>query len=58
MTVASLSVYFRNIAKAMLEEYPMPESDEEKKQREKEEKRERKARKKAENAQSAEKEQE
>ena len=48
LAVASLSVYFRNIAKAMLEEYPMPESDEEKKAREKEEKKERKAKKKAE----------
>lgn len=50
LAVASLSVYFRNIAKAMLEEYPRPESDEEKKAREKEEKKERKAKKKAENA--------
>ena len=46
LAVASLSVYFRNIAKAMLEEYPVPESDEEKKAREKEEKRERKEAKK------------
>lgn len=58
LTVASLSVYFRNIAKAMLEEYPQLESDEEKKQREKEEKRERKARKKAESTEAAAKEQE
>ena len=50
LAIASLSVYFRNIAKAMLEEYPMPESDEEKKAREKEEKKERKAKKKAEQA--------
>ncbi len=50
LAVASLSVYFRNIAKAMLEEYPLPESDEEKKAREKEEKKERKAKKKAEQA--------
>lgn len=53
LAVASLSVYFRNIAKAMLEEYPVPESDEEKKAREKEEKRERKAKKKAEVAAQA-----
>ena len=54
LAVATLSAYFRNIAKAMLEEFPMPESDEEKKAREKEEKRARKeARKKAEDAQSA-----
>ncbi|MBE6697420.1 MAG: DUF1836 domain-containing protein [Ruminococcaceae bacterium] len=58
LTVASLSVYFRNIAKAMLEEYPQLESDEEKRQREKEEKRERKARKKAESTEAAAKEQE
>lgn len=59
LAVASLSVYFRNIAKAMLEEYPLPESDEEKKAREKEEKRARKeAKKKAEGAQSAESEKE
>ncbi len=54
MAVASLSNYFRNIAKAMLEEYPVPESDEQKKAREKEEKRERKARKKAEATEQAE----
>lgn len=53
LATASLSVYFRNIARAMLEEYPMPESDEEKKQREKEEKKERKAKKKAESAAAA-----
>ena len=53
LAVASLSVYFRNIAKAMLEEYPVPESEEEKKAREKEEKKERKAKKKAENAANA-----
>ena len=53
LAAASLSVYFRNIARAMLEEYPMPESDEEKKQREKEEKKERKAKKKAESAAAA-----
>lgn len=54
LAVASLSVYFRNIAKAMLEEYPLPVSDEERKQREKEEKKERKAKKKAEAAAAAE----
>jgi hypothetical protein len=49
LTVASLSAYFRNIAKAMLEEFPLPESEEERKAREKEEKRARKeAKKKAE----------
>lgn len=53
LAAASLSVYFRNIARAMLEEYPVPESDEEKKQREKEEKKERKAKKKAESAAAA-----
>ena len=46
LAVASLSAYFRNIAKAMLEEYPAPESDDEKKAREKEEKRARKEAKK------------
>ena len=57
LTVASLSAYFRNIAKAMLEEYPAPESDEEKKAREKEEKRERKeAKKRAEAAGKAQEE--
>ena len=57
LAVASLSVYFRNIAKAMLEEYPVPESDEEKKAREKEEKRERKeAKKRAEAVAKAEEE--
>ena len=57
LAVASLSVYFRNIAKAMLEEYPVPESDEEKKAREKEEKRERKeAKKRVEAAAKAEEE--
>lgn len=50
LAAVSLSAYFRNIARAMLEEYPLPESDEEKKAREKEEKRERKAKKKAESA--------
>ena len=51
LAVASLSAYFRNIAKAMLEAFPAPETDEEKKAREKEEKRERKeAKKKAEAA--------
>ncbi len=55
LAVASLSAYFRNIAKAMLEKYPMPESDEEKKAREKEEKRARKeAKKQAEAAAKAE----
>ena len=54
LAVASLSVYFRNMAKAMLEEYPEPESDEEKKLREKEEKKERKAKKKAEAAKETE----
>ena len=54
LAVASLSVYFRNIAKAMLEEYPALESDEEKKAREKEEQREKKAKKKAEAAAKAE----
>ncbi len=49
LTVASLSAYFRNIAKAMLEDFPLPESEEERKAREKEEKRARKeAKKKAE----------
>ena len=49
LAVASLSAYFRNIVRAMLEEYPLPESDDEKKAREKEEKRARKeAKKKAE----------
>lgn len=49
LTVASLSAYFRNIAKAMLEKFPLPESEEERKAREKEEKRARKeAKKKAE----------
>lgn len=47
LAVASLSVYFRNMAKAMLEEYPTLPSDEERKAREKEEKKERKAKKKA-----------
>ena len=46
LTVASLSAYFRNIAKAMLEEFPLPESDEERKAREKEEKKARKEAKK------------
>lgn len=54
LAVASLSVYFRNIAKAMLEEYPLPPSEEERKAREKEEKRARKeAKKKAEMTESA-----
>ena len=53
LAVASLSVYFRNMAKAMLEEYPLPPSDEERKAREKEEKKERKAKKKAEAANAA-----
>ena len=54
LTVASLSAYFRNIAKAMLEEFPVPESDEEKKAREKEEKKARKeAKKKAEESAKA-----
>ena len=53
LAVASLSVYFRNIAKAMLEEYPMPPSEEERKAREKEEKKERKAKKKAAEAAAA-----
>ncbi|MBQ8718701.1 MAG: DUF1836 domain-containing protein [Clostridia bacterium] len=53
LAVASLSVYFRNMAKAMLEEYPLPPSDEERKAREKEEKRERKAKKKAAEAAAA-----
>ena len=49
LTVASLSAYFRNIARAMLEEFLLPESEEERKAREKEEKRARKeAKKKAE----------
>jgi hypothetical protein len=49
LTVASLSAYFRNIAKAMLEDFPLPESEEERKAREKEEKKARKeAKKKAE----------
>jgi hypothetical protein len=46
LTVASLSAYFRNIAKAMLEEFPLPESEEERKAREKEEKKARKEAKK------------
>ena len=46
LTVASLSAYFRNIAKAMLEDFPLPESDEERKAREKEEKKARKEAKK------------
>lgn len=55
LAVASLSAYFRNIAKAMLEEFPLPESDEEKKAREKEEKKARKeAKKKAEESSSKE----
>ena len=53
LAVASLSVYFRNMAKAMLEEYPLPPSEEERKAREKEEKKERKAKKKAEAAAAA-----
>ncbi|MBQ2806045.1 MAG: DUF1836 domain-containing protein [Clostridia bacterium] len=53
LAVASLSVYFRNMAKAMLEEYPLPPSDEERKAREKEEKKERKAKKKAAEAAAA-----
>ena len=54
LAVASLSAYFRNIAKAMLEEYPLPESEEERKAREKEEKRARKeAKKRAEDAEKA-----
>lgn len=53
LAVASLSVYFRNIARAMLEEYPLPPSEEERKAREKEEKKERKAKKKAEAAAAA-----
>ena len=49
LTVASLSAYFRNIARAMLEEFLLPESEEDRKAREKEEKRARKeAKKKAE----------
>ncbi len=49
LAVASLSAYFRNIAKTMLEGFPLPESEEERKAREKEEKRARKeAKKKAE----------
>ena len=55
LAAASLSAYFRNIAKAMLEEFPVPESDEEKKAREKEEKRARKeAEKKAKAEQASE----
>ena len=56
LVVASLSAYFRNIAKAMLEEYPLPESDEEKKAREKEEKRARKEAKKQAEANASEEE--
>lgn len=55
LATAALSAYFRSIAKAMLEEFPLPESDEEKKAREKEEKRARKeAKKKAEEESSSE----
>ena len=53
LAVASLSAYFRNMAEVMLEEYPLPPSEEERKAREKEEKKERKAKKKA--AEAAEK---
>ncbi len=53
LAVASLSAYFRNIARAMLEEYPVPPSEDERKAREKEEKKERKAKKKAEAAEKA-----
>ncbi len=53
LATAAMSVYFRNMAKAMLEEYPLLPSEEERKAREKEEKKERKAKKKAEAADAA-----
>ena len=56
LVVASLSAYFRNITKAMLEEYPLPESEEQRKAREKEEKRARKEAKKQAEANASEEE--
>ena len=53
LATAAMSVYFRNMAKAMLEEYPLPPSEEERKAREKEEKKVRKAKKKAAEAAAA-----